>query len=211
MSADPGSALDVVVELYEQEAALLANEIHDRPVQVLTAASLRLQTAAYFGELTPELAEEVAASIAEAASDLRGMMSSLVAWWNARGNLGEALRAQAVQRCAAAGIQPQLELDCPQPLPARYSAAALRLGEEAVENALAHSGTEELEVHLSCDEDQLLLEVRDTGSGFDASAAASSPGLERMRRRAVAVGGEVVIETAPGAGTTVRVLIPVTP
>src|SRR5438046_10569490 len=82
--------LDAAVEVYERERGGLAADLHDGPIQVLTAASLRLQSAAHFGELTPELAEEVAASIALAARQLREVMTGLATWWVAGTDLDDA-------------------------------------------------------------------------------------------------------------------------
>ena len=204
--------MDALVEIHEHEGAALAARLHDGPVQVLTAASLRLQTAAHFGELTPVVADEVAAGIADAAADLRSLMSGLVAWSISGGDLREAVERYVVQACAAAGVQPRLQLAVLRPLAPRHSSIAFRVLREATDNALCHSGSSELEVTVACD-GELFLEVRDHGTGFDPTILDSpeAGGLSRMRRRLESVGGTLTIDTAAGAGTTVRAALPLTP
>jgi signal transduction histidine kinase len=202
--------VDALVEIHEQESAALAGRLHDGPVQVLTAASLRLQTAAHFGELTPSVADEVAAGIADAAADLRSEMTGLVAWAVTEGDLEEAAHRYVLQACASAGVHPRVELTGLRPLAPRHSAIAFRVLQEAIDNALRHSGTSELDIHIVCD-DKLTLDIADHGSGFDtASVGAEAGGLGRMRRRLESLGGALTIDSVPGVGTTIHAVLPLT-
>ena len=63
----------------ESERRAMARELHDGPVQLLVAASLRLQSAAHCGELSPEVASTVSAQIDEAAAQLRALTARLLA------------------------------------------------------------------------------------------------------------------------------------
>jgi len=210
-ASESAEGLDALVEVYERERAALAGQLHDGPVQMLTAASLRLQSAAHFGELTPELAEEVVASIAVAAGQLRQLMSTLGSWWLPGGELDEAIERYVLQVCAQHDVEATLELDPLLRLAPRYAATIFRVVQESVENALRHSGTDRLEVCMSRTGGEIVLEVRDSGSGFDPDvvAAGEHVGLELMRRRVESVGGRVAVFATPGAGTTVRTAIPV--
>ena len=78
-------------------------------------------------------------------------------------------------------------------------------------NALRHARTDRLAIRLAGGGGEIVLEVRDFGSGFDPVLLASDErvGLELMRRRAESVGGALTVYTAPGAGTTVRAVVPV--
>jgi two-component system, NarL family, sensor histidine kinase DegS len=210
-ASESEASLDALVEVYERERAALAGQLHDGPVQTLTAASLRLQSAAHFGELTPELAHEVVTSIGEAAIQLRQLMSALGSWWVPGGDLDEAVERYVLQACGQRGVEPTLELDpLLRPTP-RHGATIFRIVQEAVENALRHSGTARLVIRLSGGATEVVLEVRDFGSGFDPEllAADEHVGLELMRRRAESVGGALTVTTSIGAGTAVRAVIPV--
>jgi signal transduction histidine kinase len=79
---------------------------------------------------------------------------------------------------------------------------------ESLNNAVRHSGCSRVEVSLSLEGSCLLLVVRDDGTGFDPDAEHEGNGVESMRRRARALGGELAIESGSGAGTRVRLLVP---
>ena len=90
-------------------------------------------------------------------------------------------------------------------VPAAIETDVFRIAQEAISNALRHAGAARVEVRLRCADDALDLVVADDGIGFDAGAARSrSLGLTTMAERARAIGGALEIESAPGAGTTVR-------
>ena len=86
---------------------------------------------------------------------------------------------------------------------------AYRIVQEAVSNALRHSGGETIWVTLGDDGRDVIVEVEDDGRGFDLDVnRARSIGLYGMSRRASSVGAQLAVETSPGAGTTVRVTFP---
>jgi signal transduction histidine kinase len=88
----------------------------------------------------------------------------------------------------------------------------LRMLQEAVNNAVKHSGAGTIEVGLECTSQQLQLTISDDGVGFDpAGANGSHPGhygLIGMRERAVQIGGHLQLESQPGHGTKVTLRLP---
>jgi signal transduction histidine kinase len=82
--------------------------------------------------------------------------------------------------------------------------------QESLTNIRRHAQAHLVSIALECDDQQLRLSVTDDGVGFDmanANAGAASKfslGLLGMQERALAIGGQITIETAPGAGCTVR-------
>jgi signal transduction histidine kinase len=86
--------------------------------------------------------------------------------------------------------------------------AVYRVAQEALHNALRHSGGRHVAITLRGTSKRLVLEVADDGGGFD-TAAASGIGLVSMRERAAAAGGAVRVTSKPGEGTTVRLEVPV--
>lgn len=64
--------------MHEHERTQIARELHDGPVQLLVAASLRLQSAVHFGELSLDVARTVSAQIDEAAAQLRALTARLL-------------------------------------------------------------------------------------------------------------------------------------
>ncbi len=82
---------------------------------------------------------------------------------------------------------------------------------EAVQNALKHGGPlAHTSIRLFTSQDELHMEVRDTGPGFDSTAASDGLGLQSMRDRLGAVGGHAEIVSTPGRGTVVAAVAPVT-
>jgi signal transduction histidine kinase len=87
----------------------------------------------------------------------------------------------------------------------------LRIAQEALQNALRHAAARRVDLRLACEHGGLVLEVRDDGIGFDPRAPgvrSSRLGLGSMEERARRIGGRLEIESAPGAGTTVRLEAP---
>ena len=71
-----------------------------------------------------------------------------------------------------------------------------------------HSGCTEAFIKLAVTGPALRLELRDNGKGFDAAGPSDGHGLSSLRGRAAALGGTLVIVTAPGAGTAITLDIP---
>jgi signal transduction histidine kinase len=82
--------------------------------------------------------------------------------------------------------------------------------QEALQNALKHSGARRIAVSLRSGGDQIELTVRDSGVGFNVGAnGGSGLGLTSMRERVTLVGGELVVLSTPQNGTTIRARVPV--
>ncbi|HEX4818070.1 MAG TPA: ATP-binding protein, partial [Nonomuraea sp.] len=90
------------------------------------------------------------------------------------------------------------------PLDPAVEVAVLRVAQEALHNALRHSGAGRVRVRLAYEDGKLALTVRDDGGGFEP-AGSRGLGLVSMRDRAESVGGVMTVESARGQGTTVRV------
>ncbi len=84
-----------------------------------------------------------------------------------------------------------------------------RIAQEALHNALRHSGAGRIALSLRCDGGEVELRVVDDGVGFDVGAVRSRRlGLTTMAERARAIGGELELDSVPGTGTTVRLVAP---
>ena len=123
-------------------------------------------------------------------------------------------RAFAEHRCMREGVALEFTVwGIPDHLPPDLSIALFRVFEHAVDNALRHSKTEQLAVSLRRAGKLLVLDVDDSGVGFDAAAVASDGalGLVAMRERLQPFGGACVIESRPGGGTRVRAFVRLDP
>jgi signal transduction histidine kinase len=89
------------------------------------------------------------------------------------------------------------------------AADVIQLAREALSNVSRHAQAVTCRVSLYRDEDGGVLEVDDDGRGFDpAGVSGAGQGLRNLRERAKGLGGRAEIDSAPGQGTKVRVLIP---
>ena len=87
----------------------------------------------------------------------------------------------------------------------------LRISQEAVTNAMKHSGANQINVRLSAGPEAVQLAIEDNGAGFDPHVNSLSRGfgLISMQERADRIGGDLTILTKPGAGTKVHLLLPI--
>ena len=90
------------------------------------------------------------------------------------------------------------------------SVVVFRIAQESLTNITRYAQASRVNVALGRRGTNLWVEVRDNGQGFDLTAAAArkSFGLLGMRERALALGGQVHVNSAPGRGTVIRVTIP---
>jgi signal transduction histidine kinase len=98
-------------------------------------------------------------------------------------------------------------------LPARIEAGLYRVAQEALANARVHAGAQHIEMTLEADEQYIRLVVQDDGSGFDPDTVMQESstghfGLKGMVERVKLLGGNICIESTPGAGTCIEVAVP---
>ncbi|POM25058.1 Sensor histidine kinase LiaS [Actinomadura rubteroloni] len=200
-----------------EERARLAREMHDSLAKTLRGIALSAAALPGWVERDPGRGIEEAARIAAATE---------IASREARHLLTD-LRAQAVQRSlpqavaeiAGAwsrehGVPVVLDLapDADLPPLARYEAVAIL--SEALANVARHAGAGSVRVRSFVDEDDgVVLEIADDGRGFappglPALARAGHYGVVGLHERAARVGGAAAVRSAPGAGTTVTVRLP---
>ena len=104
----------------------------------------------------------------------------------------------------------QIQEDLPAlPLPPEMRHHLFLTVKEALNNTLKHARATEIVLGAATAGRQVELFIHDNGAGFDAAAAAGSErnGLKNMRRRIETLGGRLMVETKPGAGTTIRLTV----
>ena len=100
--------------------------------------------------------------------------------------------------------------DVPTAVPLEIGVSLFRVLQEALNNAIKHSGVRRIEVLLREDSGAIHLFVRDAGKGFDLESALQGKGLglTSMRERARLVNGMISVESKPMGGTTIHVRVP---
>jgi len=152
--------------------------------------------------------ETVATLGAEAHAELRAVIDGLAPPDLAPGGLAESLRRYAVLAGRAHGIPVTFTATELPALQQDQEAAVYRVAQEALHNALQHSGAAAVRVRLTRSARRVILEVGDDGHGFTPQAPSAGVGLVSMRERAAAAGGTLAIKSGAG-GTLVRMTVPV--
>ncbi|MFD5398245.1 GAF domain-containing sensor histidine kinase [Streptomyces sp. NPDC127097] len=197
------------------ERARLAHELHDAVAQKLFSLRLTAQAATALVDRDPARAKDelhqVAALAAEAADELRAAVIELRPAALDEDGLVATLRSQAQVLDRAHSARVTFEAHGVRALPAAQEEAVLRVAQEALHNALRHSGAKTVEVSLTRDGQGALLRIADDGCGFDPRAvrrAGRHLGLVSMHDRAGGVGGKLTVESEPGKGTAVEMEVP---
>jgi len=212
--------LKQVLLAQEQERQRISLEIHDGAAQWMVGASYRLQALSRLlvkSKLSQSLGElsEVKGVVDQSIDELRRVIFDLHAPdLNELGLLGALQRnLQKFERDAGISCSFRVE-GTSRTLPAILEITVYRIAQEALANVRKHAQATRVDVVLCFKEDNLCLEIRDNGKGFDLSKAlnGSRPdghlGLSSMKGRAEALGGAIDIETGAGTGTTVALTLP---
>ena len=196
----------------------IAREIHDTLAQGLAGIVVQLDAAE---DVLPEEAQESLAHLFRARALARTSLTE------ARRSV-RALRPEALEQAnladALASLVHQMTQDAPvraefhgrgarrQLLP-EVEGNLLRIGQEALMNALRHAHASMIHVELSFEADGVSLAVQDDGHGFDPISVPGTHcfGLRGMRERAENIGGQLTVSSAPGERTRVVVVVPSSP
>jgi two-component system NarL family sensor kinase len=221
-----GDLLSIAVErarLFARSAQLgaaeernrLAREIHDTLAQGLSAIALQLETA---DALLEAGADPQAAALAVRRAlgltrtnleEARRSVLDLRAAPLQDRSLAEAL-STLVEQAAQKGLQVAFEeAGGHRPLPVRVEVGLFRIAQEALANVVRHAAAGHATLRLLTTPEEIQLTVEDDGQGFDVDRVPGDRyGLVGLNERARLLGGRVELESSPGEGTRVRVLVP---
>lgn len=189
----------------------IAKELHDDVIQSLFAEGMALQAALGVVNDPAVVTQRLEASIENidrVIRDLRGYIFGLRPGIAADRELDRSLRDLANAFAASLSVDVHTDDNAVAQL-GNKAADIVQFAREAISNAARHSKGTHVQVSLVALGDHALLEVSDDGEGFDqARVAGTGHGLANLRARAEALGGECEIESEEGAGTWVRLRIP---
>jgi PAS domain S-box-containing protein len=203
-----------LVRAQEEERRRIAAEIHDDPVQAMTAVEMRLESLRrrIDGGAERRALEQLTASVSAAIARLRRLLVDLRPPRLDREGLAPALRALLDRLRAETGVDATFEDRTLHEIPSDTRTVLYRIAQEALANVRKHAEALEARVTMAERDGGILLRVRDDGRGFDPERAAEEQpghlGLVSMRERAELVGGKFRITSTPGAGTTVEAWVP---
>jgi signal transduction histidine kinase len=199
------------------ERTRLAQELHDTLEQTLTGIALQQDMVASQFEKNPDSASH---HLKLARSLMRQSQVDLHrSVWGLRGraeeqfNLSNALLTSSRQITGDTGIRIEVQtVGEVNALSEIIEENLLRIGQEAVTNAVKHSAARKVKIELQFTPHKIVLQIHDDGKGFNPEACAGPKdghfGLLGIRERTERLGGQIQITSAPGTGTSVRVEIP---
>jgi signal transduction histidine kinase len=194
----------------------LAGEIHDSLEQGLSAILMQMDAAtkvihqpdkvAHYLDMTRNMAAFSRAEVQHAVWDLQSPLLE-------NADLATALRRVAGE--ISAGDTPRVTVDISgpmRPLPSTMEHHLLRIGQEAITNAVKHAQPKTIRVALDYDADRVSLAIHDDGCGFNPQAvtvgSSSHFGLQGLRTRARKLDASLTISSKPGEGTNIKVVVP---
>lgn len=203
-----------LMKAQEQERIRIAGELHDGVMQEMLAVTMMLGAAkrriAGNSDATATI-DKAQQKLIQAGTEIRQLSHDLHPPLLQESGLPRAVQSYCEQFSAASAIPVACDADDSVGDLSRGAALALfRIVQEALGNAAKHAAAGRISVRLGRSGDAVSLTVSDDGVGFDRGrlASAGGLGLVMMRERASQLNGTFDFETAPGRGTTIRVVVP---
>ncbi|GAB4286373.1 MAG: hypothetical protein Kow0098_01500 [Ignavibacteriaceae bacterium] len=200
----------------EEERSLISREIHDELGQVLTF--LKIQISLISKKLKEDQQdlktglEEASAIIEQSVDTVQRICTKL------RPDILDDLgliaaiewQAQELRRVTGISCNVNITTDEINDLSSEKATAIFRIYQEALTNAVRHSGASQIRIYLYKRNDYMTLEISDNGKGItnEQISAPASLGILGMKERALVFGGEVYIDNAGSGGTRVKVSMP---
>lgn len=209
-----------LIEAQEAERRRISLELHDQVGQILTAVKMNLhalQKTCAEPEILKSIQENLSV-IDEAADQVRDLSVDLRPALLDDFGLVVAVRWYLERQAKATGLAAEfssLSLDEDDRFCAELETACFRIVQEGVTNVIRHARAKRISVRLERTGADLMLVIADDGIGFNVKSmladgqGVATLGLRGMEERAQAVGGTLLIDSAPGLGTQVCVSLPV--
>jgi signal transduction histidine kinase len=209
--------LEQIITAQEEERRRIARELHDETGQSLTSLTLGLAAITQsrdvdaMHERAGELRALAGRTLDEVHNLARGLRPSILDDLGLVPALERHLKEYETSRGLAVDLHAR---GFAHRLPGSVEIAVYRIVQEALTNIAKHADASAVSVLLECRDDSVRIIVEDDGRGFDARAVFESGdadrrlGLHGMHERALLLGGNLTVESAPGRGTTVFANIP---
>jgi signal transduction histidine kinase len=209
-----GALNERMMKAQEQERIRIAGELHDGVMQEMLAVTMMLGTAKRrigAGSDAAPVLDKAQQKLVQAGTELRQLSHDLHPPLLQEAGLPKAVTAYCEQFSSASGIPVTCEAaDDVRELSRGAALALFRIVQEALGNAAKHAAPKQIAVRLWRSDGTVSLTVADDGVGLDPNhfAGGGGLGLVMMRERATQLNGRFDVESMPGRGTTIRVVVP---
>jgi PAS domain S-box-containing protein len=204
-----------LIEAHEEERTWIARELHDDINQRIALLAIELEQLGHhvpgLGTESDDYIRQARQKVLNIGKDIQALSHRLHS--SKLDYLGFA--AAASSYCKELSEQQKVEIDfshagIPRHVPKEISLCLFRVLQEALQNAVKHSGVRHFKVEVHGTSEDIRLSVIDSGSGFDPAVAAAGQGLglTSMKERVHLINGDLSVETQPYRGSTIRVRAP---
>jgi signal transduction histidine kinase len=215
-AADARGREEAMARRASEERLAIARDLHDVVAHSISVINVQANTALHLMDRRPERAREALTAIREVSGQALSELGSVLGALRDTGaplapTPGIARLDELAARARSAGLAVSVEASGEvRTLPAGVDAAAYRIVQEALTNAVRHSGGNAAIVRLRYGADSVEVEVDDdgTGTGPDSRDGTSGNGLAGMTERARALGGTLDAGPQPGGGFRVLARLP---
>jgi PAS domain S-box-containing protein len=207
-----------LIQAEEAERRRIARELHDDLNQSLSLLAVELDL---LGQKPPESAaelggrlHELSAHVKQLSSDVHDLSHNLHPSKLEQLGLVAGVRGLCKEQVDAHRLEVEFAQEqMPPSIPGDTVLCLYRIAQEGLGNVIKHSGARHVRVELSGGADEVTLRITDDGVGFDPGSVDGNGGLGlvSMRERLRLVGGTIVIDSRPSAGTRIDVHVPVSP
>jgi signal transduction histidine kinase len=199
------------IQASEEARARWARELHDETLQGLVGLRMLLASARRAGGADSEVVSEALEQTRREIVNLRSLIAELRPAALDELGLGAAIETLSERSTAAAGLEVETSVELSDGglprLGRETETTVYRLVQEALSNAVRHSGGAHVRVDVAEGDDAIDVKVADDGHGFDPLATAGGFGLRGMRERVELAGGWMTIHSS-GDGSVVRARLP---
>jgi signal transduction histidine kinase len=197
----------------EEERQRIARELHDDLGQRLALLNVDVEQMADELQIPRTQLEHLSSQVEEIALNLSHLSHDLHPSRLRTLGLVESVRVLCDEISEQRRVTVRFSADeLPGPVDPAVALCLYRITQEALRNVAKHSQAGHASVHLSCEGNDVQLQIADSGAGFDPFAVGQAGlGLVSMRERVSILKGHIAVDASPGCGTRISVRVPLTP
>src|SRR5246127_1436334 len=202
-----------LIEAQEQERARIGRELHDDVNQRLAMLAVELEQLQDNPSEVHSRVQELRQQTTELSNDVQALSHDLHSSKLEYLGVVAGIKSWCKEFAERQRMEIDFKGDVPTAVPLEIGRSLFRVLQEALHNAIKHSGVKRVEVQLREESGEIHLIVSESGLGFDVEIAKQSKGLglTSMRERVRLVNGMISIESKPMGGTTIHVRVPLEP
>ena len=200
-----------LIDAQEQERSRIGRELHDDVTQRLAMMAIELQQLQHTPSGVPGRLQDLLKQTTDLSADVQALSHELHSSKLEYLGVVAGIRSWCNEFSERQRMEVDFRSDVHTPLPSDIGLCLFRVLQEAMHNAVKHSGVKRVEVKIAEYSNEVQLAIHDSGKGFDVEAArqGNGLGLTSMQERVRLLNGTIAFASQPsGGGTSIRVSLP---